>query len=134
MWSRSNHRDARGKAEGWGLFGRAGISDDGTGNPNFQAWHVSGGIGGDSPLRFRRGKRDRFGIGYRYTATSMEWGAIPRALFGPRDSQIVEAYYRYQMTPAIDLSPDIQWVRGDLGGLTDGDGAIVAGIRLNMIL
>jgi carbohydrate-selective porin OprB len=91
-------------------------------------------VGGDSPLRFRRGKRDRFGIGYSYAATSTEGGEIPRTLFGPRDSQIVEAYYRYQMTPAVDLSPDIQWVRGDLGGLTDGDDAWVYGVRLNMTL
>ena len=82
----------------------------------------------------RRGKGDRFGIGYGYTATSTEFGAIPRFLFDPRDAQIIEAYYRYQVTPAIELTPDVQWVYGMLGGLTDGDGAIVAGIRLNMKL
>ena len=126
--------DARGNTEGWGVFGRASIADDATGNPNWGAWHVSAGIGGSSPLRCRRGKGDRFGIGYAYTATSTEFGAIPQALFAPRDAQIIEAYYRYQLTPAIEVTPDIQWIHGMLGGLTGGDGAIVAGIRLNMKL
>ena len=42
--------DARGNTEGWGLFGRASIADGATGNPNWGAWHVSAGIGGNSPL------------------------------------------------------------------------------------
>ena len=79
-------------------------------------------------------KGDRFGIGYAYIATSTEYGAIPQDLFGPRDQQNIEAYYRYQLTPAIEVTPDVQWVQGMLGGLTDGDDAFVAGIRLNMKL
>ncbi|MFO0902551.1 MAG: carbohydrate porin [Pirellulales bacterium] len=126
--------DARGNAEGWGVFGRASIADGGNGNPNFAGWHLSAGIGGNSPLACRRGKGDRFGIGYAYTATSTEYGAIPQFLFGPRDAQNIELYYRYQLTPAIEVTPDIQWVQGMLGGLTDGDDAIVGGIRLNMKL
>jgi porin len=56
--------DARGNTEGWGLFGRAGIADGATGNPNWGAWHASLGIGGNSPLKSRRGKGDRFGIAW----------------------------------------------------------------------
>lgn len=126
--------DARGNPEGWGLFGRASIADGATGNPNFGAWHASAGIGGSSPWSCRRGKGDRFGIGYAYTATSTEFGAIPQFLFGPRDAQTIEMYYRYQLTPAIEVTPDVQWVHGMLGGLTGGDDAVVAGIRLNMKL
>ena len=48
--------DARGNTEGWGFFGRASIADGATGNPNFAAWHVSAGIGGNSPLCRRREK------------------------------------------------------------------------------
>jgi carbohydrate-selective porin OprB len=95
---------------------------------------VSAGIGGNSPIHRRRGKGDRFGIGYAYTGTSTEFGAIPQFLFGPRDAQLIEAYYRYRLTPSIEVTPDIQWIRGMLGGLTDGDDALVGGIRLNMIL
>ncbi len=126
--------DARGNTEGWGLFGRASIADGGTGNPNWGAWHLSGGIGGNSPVKCRRGKGDRFGLGYAYTATSTGFGPIPQALFGPRDAQNVELYYRYQLTPAVEVTPDVQWVRGMLGGLTGGDDAFVAGIRLNIHL
>jgi len=119
---------------GWGLFGRAGISDGGTGNPNFNAWHVSGGVGGDSPLASRREKGDRFGFGYSYTATSSEWGPIPQSIVGPRDTQICETYYRYQMTPSTQVTNDIQWVRGLYGGLTNGNDAWVYGIRMNINL
>jgi len=124
--------DARGNSEGWGVFGRASIADDARGNPNWAAWFVSLGIGGNSPLPSRRGKGDRFGVGFGYTAASSEFGAIPRALFAPRDAQNIEMYYRYHITPAIEFTPDVQWINGMLGGLTGGDGAIVAGIRLNM--
>ena len=126
--------DARGETEGWGFFGRASVADGATGNPNWAAWHLSGGIGGNSPLPRRRGKGDRFGFGYAYTATSTEFGAIPRFLFDPRDAQVIEAYYRYRLTPAIELTPDVQWIHGMLGGLTGGDGAVVAGLRMNMKL
>lgn len=126
--------NARGDTEGWGVFGRASIADGGTGNPNFGAWHLSAGLGGNSPLYCRRGKGDRFGIGYGYTAASDEFGAIPQAAFGPRDAQVIETYYRYQLTPAIEVTPDVQWIQGMLGGLTDGDDAIIGGIRLNVKL
>jgi carbohydrate-selective porin OprB len=55
-------------------------------------------------------------------------------LFDPRDAQVIETYYGYQVTPAIEMTPDVQWVRGMLSGLTEGDDAIVAGLRLNMKL
>ena len=126
--------DARGNTEGWGLFGRAGIADSASGNPNWGAWHASLGIGGNSPLCSRRGKGDRFGIGYGYTGTSTEFGPIPQNLFAPRDAQVIETYYRYQVTPAIEVTPDVQWIRGMLSGLTGGDDAIIAGIRMNMKL
>jgi porin len=116
------------------MFGRAGIADGGNGNPSFAAWFTQIGIGGNSPLQNRRRKGDRFGLGYIYTATSSEWGPIPTALLGPRDSQVLEAYYRYHWTPSIQISPDVQWVRGTLGGLTQGDDAFVFGFRMNMAL
>ena len=43
---------------GWGVFGRAGVSDA---NPNPIDWIVSFGVGGNSPIRGR--EADRFGIG-----------------------------------------------------------------------
>lgn len=123
-----------GHSPGWGVFGRAGISDGATGNPNFSAWHVSLGIGGESPLSTRRDKGDRFGIGYGYTGISTEYGPIPRALFDPRDGQVFESYYSWQATPAIAVTPDLQWIRGSLSRLTQGDDAFVFGIRMNVRL
>ena len=77
---------------------------------------------------------DRWGIGYGYTGTSTAWGVIPRTLFGPRDAQVLEAYYNYYVTPAIVVTPDLQWIQGNLGGLTNGGGALVYGIRMNVHL
>ena len=85
-------------------------------------------------MKSRRGKGDRFGLGYAYTATSTAFGPIPQALFAPRDAQNIELYYRYQLTPAVEVTPDVQWIRGMLGGLTGGDDAFVAGVRLNIHL
>jgi porin len=124
----------KGETPGWGFFGRAGISDGANGNPNFSAWHMSGGIGGDSPFYSRRGKGDRFGMAYAFTATTDDWGIFPRTLFDPRDAQVFESYYRYQVTPAISVTPDLQWVRGLLGGLTGGNDAFVYGLRMNIKL
>jgi carbohydrate-selective porin OprB len=116
------------------VFGRAGISDGATGNPAFSAWHVSLDIGGDSPVRTRRDKGDRFGIGYGYTGISTEYGPIPTALFNPRDTQVFESYYSWQATPAVTVTPDLQWIRGSLAQLTNDDDAFVFGIRMNVRL
>ena len=51
-----------------------------------------------------------------------------------RDSQVIEAFYRYQLTPAISVTPDLQWIRGNLSGLTGSDDAFVYGLRMNMKL
>ena len=111
--------NALGEPPGWGIFGRAGLADGATGNPNFYGWTASLGVGGDTPLKNRRGSGDRFGIGYAYTATSTEWGPLPTALYGPRDYQVFEAYYRYQVTPAISITPgcavgqrNLWWING----------------------
>ncbi|MBS0264440.1 MAG: carbohydrate porin, partial [Planctomycetes bacterium] len=54
--------------------------------------------------------------------------------FGPRDAQVVEAYYAYMLTPAIVVTPDLQWVQGNLGGLSHGNDAFIYGIRMNIHL
>jgi CheY-like chemotaxis protein len=47
------------RPRGWGLFGRASVSD---GNPTPYRYFLSAGIGGDSPLGCHRG--DTFGVGW----------------------------------------------------------------------
>ena len=67
---------------GWGLFGRASISD---GNPNPIRYFLSTGIGGYSPLGQQRG--DTFGFCWFFGGASHQFGPVPLALLGPRDGQ-----------------------------------------------
>ena len=111
---------------GWGLFGRASISD---GNPTPIQYFLSLGIGGDSVLRQDSG--DTFGIGWFYIGSTDEYGAAAAATFGPRDGTGVELYYSIQVTRAINITPDVQFIRPGLGALTSGDDAFVYGVRIN---
>lgn len=110
---------------GWGLFGRASISD---GNPTPVRYFLSGGIGGASPVGRSRG--DTFGIGYFYVGASNEFGPIPKAIFGSQDGDGLEMYYNFQATPFLNISPDIQFLRP--GNAAISDNAFVYGLRVNM--
>ncbi len=112
---------------GWGLFGRASISD---GNPTPVRYFLSCGIGGDSNLR--GGKNDRWGIGWYYLGASSQFGPLPQAVFGPRDGTGVEAYYNFQVTPWMNITPDIQLIHPEAGAVADD--AFVYGLRINMSL
>jgi porin len=114
---------------GWGLFGRASISD---GNPTPYDFFLSAGVGGDTRLGNDRG--DTFGVGWYYTGVSDEFGPIPRALFGPRDGTGVELYYKFQFTKWLAVTPDLQFIRPGFSNFTSGDDALVFGIRVNMDL
>lgn len=117
-----------GKPEkGFGLFGRASISD---GNPTPLRYFLSFGIGGDSPLRQDRG--DTFGIGWYYVGASNEFGALPQFLFGPRDGSGIETFYNIQVTPWLNITPDVQYIRPEAGAIATD--AFVGGLRLNMKL
>jgi porin len=111
---------------GMGLFGRASISDA---NPTPIEYFLSLGIGGDSELR--QGRGDTFGIGWFYVGASDEFGAASQAAFGPRDGTGVELYYNFQVTRCINITPDVQFIRPGLGGLTSGGDAFVYGLRIN---
>ena len=113
---------------GWGLFGRASISD---GNPTPVRYFLSVGIGGDSPVGRQRG--DRFGIGWYYVGASNEFGPIPQAVLGPTNGTGVEAYYNFQVTPWLNVSPDIQYIHPGAGAAIAND-AFVYGVRANMRL
>lgn len=114
--------------KGWGLFGRASISD---GNPTPVRYFLSAGVGGDSAIRAN--KNDRWGIGYYYLGASNEFGPIPQFLFGPRDGQGVEMYYNFQVNPWLNVTPDIQFIRPEAGALASDD-AFVYGLRVNLKL
>lgn len=112
---------------GWGLFGRASISD---GNPTPVRYFLSAGIGGDSNLR--AGKKDRWGVGWYYVGASNEFGPIPEFVFGPRDGTGVEMYYNYQVNPWLNVSPDIQYIHPGASAIADD--AFVYGVRVNLTL
>ena len=106
-------------SRGWGVFGRAGLSD---GNPNPISWYLSFGIGGDSPFAGRTD--DTFGIGWYYTGISDEFGPVVSRLL--RDGQGVELYYDVAVTEWFHVTPDLQIVEPNAASL---DTAIVPGLR-----
>ena len=109
---------------GFGLFGRASISD---GNPTPLRHFLSAGLGGYSPFGQERG--DQFGIGWYYLGASSEFGPLPQSLFGPRNGVGVEAFYNFQVTPWLNISPDVQYIRPEAGAIADD--AFVYGVRVN---
>lgn len=115
------------EGKGWGLFGRASISD---GNPTPVQYFLSAGVGGYSDIR--RGKGDRWGVGWYYTGASDEFGPLPQFLFGPRDETGVEMYYNFQVNPWLNVTPDVQYIRPAAGGIADD--AFLYGLRVNVTL
>ncbi len=114
-------------ARGYGLFGRASISD---GNPTPLRYFLSLGIGGYSPVGKQRG--DQFGIGWYFVGVSNEFGPLPQAVFGPRNGTGVEAFYNFQATPFLNITPDIQYIHPGAGAIADD--AFVYGVRVNVKL
>ena len=117
-----------GEERGWGLFGRASLSD---GNPTPVKWFVSLGVGGDSP--FRGKERDTFGLGWFYTGASNEFGPFAKAALGPRDGYGWELFYNVGVFPWLHVTPDVQLVRPGLGNLAS-DWAFVGGLRVKVFL
>lgn len=114
---------------GWGVFGRASVSDA---NPTPFRCFLSAGIGGDSRLGKDRG--DTFGIGWYYNGISDEFGPGPRALLGPRDGQGIELYYNFRCMPWLTVTPDVQYIKPGISNFTVGGDAFVYGLRVNVIL
>ena len=63
---------------------------------------------------------------------SDEFGPVPQAKFGPRDGGAVEAFYNFQVTPWLNVSPDIQIIKPGAGGIAET--AFIYGVRVNMTL
>ncbi len=111
---------------GWGLFGRAALSD---GNPTPVRYFLSAGLGGYSPIGRERG--DTFGVGWYLVGASNQFGPLPRAIFGPRNGTGVELYYNFQVTPWMNVSPDFQILRPGAGAISTNT-AFVYGLRVNV--
>ncbi len=110
------------RSKGWGIFGRAAIADEET-NP--LEWFLSAGVGGTSPIRGRQS--DTFGIGWYYAATSNQLPGLLLDDYG----QGVEAFYNYQLTPWIHVTPDLQVIDPSRRGV---DTSLLLGLRIKMTL
>jgi len=74
--------------------------------------------------------KDLFGIGVAQGIMSDQF----RRIHARADRETVyEMYYSYQVTPWLTISPDLQFVT-NAGGDKDDDNALVAGIRIRMVL
>jgi porin len=108
------------------MFSRFSISDA---NPTPLRYFFSAGIGGYSPFNWCRG--DSFGIGWYFVdIDSKQYGPVPTALFGPRDGWGLECYYNFQLTPWLNVSPDIQLIKPGLGAIAES--AFLGGLRINL--
>ena len=135
----------KGVDQGVGLFGRLGVSD---GDPNFMKFFGSFGVGGKGVFDSRPG--DQFGLGYYFInikSPTLQGPLQTRTFL--RDEYGFEAYYNFAITPWLQLTPDIQVVRGaQKDKVTIGQGAFgvpfiagkksintatILGLRLNMV-
>jgi len=113
MWTR---------AWGWDPFGRAGIADPNT-SP-IDAF-LSFGVGGNVLGRTRRD--DTFGIGWYNASTSPQIGTLITSQFGPiGNGQGIECFYNYELTRAVRITPDLQYV---VPSLRSAEPALIAGVR-----
>ena len=106
--------------QGWGLFGRLGVSD---GEANLFRSFYSIGLGGKGLIPGR--DQDRFGLGYYYLKLSNSRVGIATG----DDEHGVEIFYNMALTPAFEVSADLQIIDG---AVRDADTAVVGGLRARL--
>lgn len=104
---------------GIGIFARAGLSD---GDPNPIQWVASGGVGGKGMISGR--PDDAFGIGYFHSGIA---DTQTTSSLGFGDTQGVEAFYEFALTPWLHVTPDVQWVQPSQDRVDD---SWVVGVRV----
>jgi porin len=117
-----NITNGRTDLRGFGIFARAGFADPDT-NPI--EWIVSGGIGAKGVIPGR--DRDAMGIGYAYSQTS-ELPLVTTLLVNDHANRF-EAYYSVAITPAAELTLDLQLADSLLAR---DETATVLGMRLRL--
>jgi carbohydrate-selective porin OprB len=93
------YTDKEDPAQGFGLFGRFGLSD-GRFNPVERFYSI--GLGGKGVIPTR--ESDTYGVGYYYTETSKDLPSI----LGMGCEQGVELYYNCAVTEWLKFTPDFQ--------------------------
>jgi len=119
--------DSDDPTRGWGLFGRAAITD---GNPNPIEWFLSLGIGGNSPLPCRG--NDTFGVGWFVNGVTDEFGPVTTALLPLDDGHGVECFYNFAATNFMHITADVQVIEPSVS--TRGNTAFVTGLRVKIDL
>ena len=107
--------------QGFGLFGRIGVADEDT---SFINTFYSLGVGGKGFIPGR--DLDRFGLGYYYMTLSDK----RIGLLTDDDEQGVELFYNMAVTPAFELSLDLQVIDG---AVKNTDTAVVGGVRARLV-
>jgi len=124
--------------QGFGIFGRFGISD---GKANPVAQFYSFGFGGKGMIPGR--DQDRFGIGYYYLKVSSElrdtFPPLVLRRIGLDHEQGAELFYNVAITPWLHLTPDLQIIdsaRNKAPIISANrkpiDTAVVAGLRVKI--
>jgi porin len=105
---------------GIGLFGRLSYTPE-----DRNAWNIyaSGGISGRGIIPGRI--YDRLGLGAYWLKESDDLDDLPGNLF--QDEVGFEAFYNLALTPAVQLTLDVQWIDP---GVTSTDDTVVLGTRL----
>ena len=102
------YQPKKGVDRGIGIFGRLGVAD---GNPDFMKFFGSFGLGGKGMFESR--PHDQFGWGFYYINIDNPTIRGPvRTIKLLRDEYGFEAFYNIAITPWLQLTPDIQIVRG----------------------
>lgn len=132
------YQNAQDPSQGFGVFGRFGISD-GKANPIHQFYSL--GFGGRGLIPGR--DRDHYGIGYYYMKISGDLrDTLPPLLrdrAGLDHEQGVELFYNIAVTPWLQLTPDLQFIdaarnNAPLVGVNRKaiHTAVVAGLRIKI--
>lgn len=104
-----------------GLFTSWGISD---GNPNPVRWGGNVSLQGSGLVSCR--PSDSMGVAYFYTGLSNDFQDLVSPLVPLQDVQGGELYYNIAVTPAFNLTPDLQIIQPANVG---NDTAVVVGMR-----
>ena len=124
-------REPGSETDGLGVFGRAVFAPAGR---NFLGW--SGEIGAVYTGLLQEDGRDQLGLALAWLDVSGRVSAATRdanradgtAFSKPDFEAIIEATYRFQVTPWCAVQPDVQWIFHP-GGSRENDTAIVVGLR-----
>ncbi|MGY6276066.1 carbohydrate porin [Methylomonas sp. MgM2] len=123
--------------QGFGMFFSFGATD---GNPNPVQYSYIMGVSGKGLISSR--PNDSFGVGWARTQFSSQFLTFMREKLdiGMQVEDAVELYYTAQLTPWLNISPDLQIVNSalnktlnDTGGLKNIDTSVEASLRMNIL-